>query len=86
MKCVEDQIKDNIGFSQGMSDLGWMGREEVQRESGGWRKAWEEASVAEEWNRKKKKKKLSGRGAGGRNDVIEWEVMRQEGVGERLAG
>lgn len=59
MKCVEDQIKDNIGFGQGMSDLGWMGREEVvgERQSGGWRKAWEEASVAEEWDRKKINKK-----------------------------
>lgn len=37
MKCVEDQIKDNIGFGQGMSDLGWMGREEEagERQSGG---------------------------------------------------
>lgn len=33
MKCVEDQIKDNIGFGQAMSDLGWMGREEVAGEA-----------------------------------------------------
>ena len=30
MRCVEDQIKDNIGLSQGLSELRWMGREEVK--------------------------------------------------------
>lgn len=30
MRCVEDQIKDNIGVGQGLSELRWMGREEAR--------------------------------------------------------
>lgn len=56
MRCAEDQIKDNIGLGQRLSELRWMGREEAtgERESGGERrKAWEEACVAEDHERKR---------------------------------
>lgn len=74
MKCVEDQIKDNMGFGQGVTEWVEMDVEGVggrkERESEGWRKAW----VRLRWG------EVTGGG------VIEQGVMRQEGAGERLAG
>ena len=67
MRCMEDQIKDNIGLSQGWSEQGWMGREEVRGESengGGQRKSLRESSWGWRWGRQKElgreKKRVSG--------------------------
>lgn len=73
MRCMEDQIKDNISLGRGLSEPRWMGREEAkgERESGGeWRKilrgslcCWESWKVKEQTYR--------GRVSRRRNGVIE---------------
>lgn len=89
MRCVEDQIKDNMGPGQGLSELRWMGREEGDgRESGGGggRRKKARGSVCEV--RKMKKSKRAGQeekeSAGGE---VEWwseEARGQEGREGRM--